>query len=270
MTRLGYVPPPAAATGEPTADAHVADTSAAHAASAVGFTPTGSIAATDVQAALAEIGLEYAAGDTAVAAAAASALAAHEADTTNIHGIADTSALLTDAFPHVKYKTGEWYIGPGNDGVIAVAAQKAHVGPFDGSPLLIDGLRVNVTVSPGAGSSSKIIIYANGSDGYPGAKLLDVTIDTSTTGVKEVVAPTDFTAVLLPAGRKHFGCWVNATGSVTFSALANDFASPIAVPCTNTGSRSASFTRTGLAAVADPFGTATVANFWPRVLPRKA
>jgi hypothetical protein len=38
-----------------------------------------------------------ASGDTAVASAAASALASHEADTTNIHGIADTSLLLTQA-----------------------------------------------------------------------------------------------------------------------------------------------------------------------------
>lgn len=39
-------------------DAHVSDTTAAHAASAVGFTPTGSIAATDVQAAIAEVASE--------------------------------------------------------------------------------------------------------------------------------------------------------------------------------------------------------------------
>ena len=36
-------------------DAHVNDTSAAHAASAIGFTPNGSIAATDVQAAIQEV-----------------------------------------------------------------------------------------------------------------------------------------------------------------------------------------------------------------------
>jgi len=39
-------------------DAHVNDTSAAHAASAIGFTPTGSIASTDVQAAIAEVASE--------------------------------------------------------------------------------------------------------------------------------------------------------------------------------------------------------------------
>lgn len=39
-------------------DTHIADTSAAHAASAIGFTPAGAIAATDVQAALVELDAE--------------------------------------------------------------------------------------------------------------------------------------------------------------------------------------------------------------------
>jgi hypothetical protein len=63
-------------------DAHVNDTSAAHAASAIGFTPGGTIASTDAQGAISEVATD-----------AASALASHEADTTAIHGIADTSAL---------------------------------------------------------------------------------------------------------------------------------------------------------------------------------
>lgn len=43
-------------------DAHLADTSAAHAASAISFTPTGTIAATDVQAAIAEVASEASGG----------------------------------------------------------------------------------------------------------------------------------------------------------------------------------------------------------------
>lgn len=45
---------------------HLADTVDAHDASTVSFSPTGSIAATDVQAALAEVATEYAAADTAL------------------------------------------------------------------------------------------------------------------------------------------------------------------------------------------------------------
>ena len=43
-------------------DAHVADTTAAHAAAAISFTPGGTVAATDVQAAIAEVASEAAAG----------------------------------------------------------------------------------------------------------------------------------------------------------------------------------------------------------------
>lgn len=51
-------------------DAHLSDTSDAHDASAVSFAPTGTVAATDVQAAIAEIATEYAAADAAHVAAA--------------------------------------------------------------------------------------------------------------------------------------------------------------------------------------------------------
>ena len=63
-------------------DAHTADAVAAHAASAISFTPAGTVAATDVQAAVAEVASE-----------AATNLATHEADTTSVHGIANTANL---------------------------------------------------------------------------------------------------------------------------------------------------------------------------------
>ena len=67
-------------------DAHTADTVDAHDASAISFVATGTIAGTDVQTAVAEVATD-----------AATALSNHEADTTSIHGITDTSALLTTA-----------------------------------------------------------------------------------------------------------------------------------------------------------------------------
>lgn len=60
---------------------HLADSSAAHAAAAIGFTPTGTIAATDAQAAIAEAASEAATATGTVA----SDLAAHLADTTGAH-----------------------------------------------------------------------------------------------------------------------------------------------------------------------------------------
>lgn len=107
---------------------HLTDAIDAHDASSISFVPAGSIAASDVQAAIAEVATDAAADLAAhindssdahdasaisfsptgsiaasdvqaavaeVATDAASALSTHEADTTNIHGIADTSDLLT-------------------------------------------------------------------------------------------------------------------------------------------------------------------------------
>jgi len=65
-------------------DAHLNDATDAHDASAISFAPTGTISATDAQAAVAEVASE-----------AASALSNHDADTTSVHGIADTAQLAT-------------------------------------------------------------------------------------------------------------------------------------------------------------------------------
>jgi hypothetical protein len=56
------------------------------------FTPAGNIAATDVQAAIEELD-----GEKEAAGTAASAVSAHESDTTDVHGISDTSALLDNS-----------------------------------------------------------------------------------------------------------------------------------------------------------------------------
>lgn len=62
--------------------AHTGDATDAHDASAVSFAPTGTIAGTDVQTALAEVATD-----------AASALSTHEADATSVHGVVDTAQL---------------------------------------------------------------------------------------------------------------------------------------------------------------------------------
>ncbi len=72
-----------AATAQTTVDNHIADTSAAHAASAIGFTPAGTIAATDVQAAIVEVEGDAATAEadaqTAITAAAAAQSTANAA-----------------------------------------------------------------------------------------------------------------------------------------------------------------------------------------------
>lgn len=138
----------AEATAASALSGHTGDTSDAHDASAVSFAPAGTIAATDVQAAIEEVAAEAAGGaptgadylvgtangglsaeivvgtspggelggtwgsptvdashsgsthaatQAAAESTAASALSAHDSDTTNVHGIADTAVLATDA-----------------------------------------------------------------------------------------------------------------------------------------------------------------------------
>lgn len=60
--------------------AHTDDASDAHDASAISYTPTGTIAATDVQAAVAEVATD-----------ASAALTTHQSDTTVVHGFTDTA-----------------------------------------------------------------------------------------------------------------------------------------------------------------------------------
>lgn len=113
-------------------DAHLNDTAAAHAASAISATPAGGLTGDTVAAQLAELDTEKATvgsvsaieaelgvnpsgGEATVAArftaieedvAASAGLAAHEADTTNVHGIADTSTLYRSGGTDVAVADG--------------------------------------------------------------------------------------------------------------------------------------------------------------------
>lgn len=101
----------AADVGDASADliVHTAAATGAHAASAITFTPTGTVASTNVQAAIAEVAAEAGAGahpdlathDT-MGLATQAELDAHAADTTAVHGITDTSALVVTTDPRLS------------------------------------------------------------------------------------------------------------------------------------------------------------------------
>jgi hypothetical protein len=84
--------------------AHTGDSTAAHAASAISFTPAGTIAGTDVQTAVAEVATDAAAALTAHEAAGdphpgyttTAELATHAAVTSSVHGISAFGATLVD------------------------------------------------------------------------------------------------------------------------------------------------------------------------------
>jgi hypothetical protein len=84
-------------------DAHVSDPSAAHAASAISFTPTGTIAATTVQAAIQEVAAEAGGGGTSdhtlltnIGTTTHAQLDAHVASTANPHGVTKAQVGLSD------------------------------------------------------------------------------------------------------------------------------------------------------------------------------
>jgi hypothetical protein len=84
--------------------AHTGDSTAAHAASAISFTPAGTIAGTDVQTAVAEVATDAAtalaaheaAGDPHPGYTTAAELATHAGLTSSVHGISAFGATLVD------------------------------------------------------------------------------------------------------------------------------------------------------------------------------
>lgn len=93
---------------------------------------------------------------------------------------------------------GEWY-SPVRDGTgtgnLTLAADRVEVGPhFFEHATSIDRLAINVQTAA-ASSNLKIVVYASASNGRPGALLHEsASIDSSTTGWKEVTVSLSFAA----------------------------------------------------------------------------
>lgn len=148
--------------------AHTGDTADAHDASAISFTPAGSIAATDVQAAIEEVASEAGVGG----------------------GLSDDAkAMLNHGL--LAYVAGNYYDGsfdanaPAGNGL---NADTIYFSPFYAiEAFTADRIGVNVTAGAGAGESGRLGIYESDADGKPGALLLDAgTFSAATTGGKEI------------------------------------------------------------------------------------
>ncbi len=180
--------------------AHLVDTSDAHDASAISFVPTGSIAGTDVQAAVAEVASE-----------AASALSTHEADTTSVHGIADTSVLETTSGAQAKadakvtqtITNGVTTTAPSEDAVFDALALKLASSSYTAADVLaklltVDGAGSGVDADLLDGLSSAAFETPAGSQAKADAKVTQVITNGVTTTAPSEDAVFDALALKAP------------------------------------------------------------------------
>jgi hypothetical protein len=121
------------------ATTHIADTSSAHVASSIGFTPTGTIAATDVQAAIAEVALEAGGGT--------GRLIAYTVNTAGNQSI--TSATLADLPTNIAVT----FTAPAS-GKVLVRLSATAGGTTTGNGFQTWGLRESTSIIAGATGES--------------------------------------------------------------------------------------------------------------------
>lgn len=248
--------------------AHLADTSDAHDASAISFAPSGTIAGTDVQTAVAE-----------VASDAAAALAAHVDDTSDAH---DASAIsLLDTGGHWTATTVEGALAevpsryqPLDSDLTAIAALTTT--PFGRSLLEL----ANAGALAGDAAFSSRYAPRPASDGTVGQVLRIAGVSPSLTtewasgsgGASALDDLTDVTITAAASGDilRHNGtAWVDAAGSTYFEA-AGAVAAHEADTTNVHGIADTSVLLTTTAApelIRDTIGTALAGSGWVTVTP---
>ncbi len=129
-------------------DTHVNDTAAAHAASAISFSPVGTVAGDDLQEAIAEVATD-----------AATALATHEADTTSVHGITNTAVLetVTGAQTKVDAKVSDTAYASSWNAVTTIAGSKNATYDEMEARRKVVAVRAGVTVANNAGTDVTLL-----------------------------------------------------------------------------------------------------------------
>lgn len=173
---------------------------------AVGRLPVGSTSSTVAAGDHAHTGVYDPAGTAAAAvteheeatdphgdrAAAAAALAAHEADTTSVHGIADTSALETTTGSTAKVTAHAGATDPHGDRAYADAAVATHAADTTS----VHGIADTSALETTTGSAAKVSTHAAATDPHGDRAYTDAAIDTAMllAGGNLAEVPTNATA----------------------------------------------------------------------------
>ncbi len=193
-------------------DAHANDTTAAHAASAISFTPGGTIAGSDLQTVVAEVATD-----------AATALSTHEADTTSVHGIADTSVLVTTSTSLGGDLTGT--VGNAQIAAGAVSATELASDAVTNAKVADDAIGIAELSATGTPSSSTFLRGDNSwATPSGGASALDDLTDVTITGAS--------TGQVL---KYNGSAWVNDTDSTSGGTSALDDLSDVTITAAASG-----------------------------------
>ncbi|MBG0830517.1 hypothetical protein HS041_22405 [Planomonospora sp. ID67723] len=143
------------------------------------------------------------------AGTAASAVTAHEADTTNVHGIADTSLLETTAGATAKVSTHAGASDPHGDRAAATAALASHAADTTD----VHGIADTSILETTTGAASKVSTHAAASDPHGDRAYADSAIATHAADTTSVHGIVDTSALETTSG---------ATAKVSTHAAATD------------------------------------------------
>lgn len=121
-------------------------------------------------------------------------------DTDQLSVKSSSNVIRVGTYTHPHIVTGQdyWYCTPtdGSNSTIAWTDGRLCVALWvPGRSCTINGLAMEIVAAATTAGNYRMVIYGTGSDGLPGALLLDTGAQAASAGVKTRLAPANFTAV---------------------------------------------------------------------------